>query len=40
MFHIEIGQGWIRTSVRLRERFYRPPPLATRTPTQTADEGI
>ncbi len=27
------GQGWIRTSVHLREQIYSLPPLTTRPPT-------
>ena len=33
------GQSWIRTSVGVSQRFYRPPPLATRASTHLAMYG-
>jgi hypothetical protein len=29
------GGGWIRTNVGIRQRFYRPPPLASRAPLRS-----
>ncbi len=38
--NISGGQGWIRTSVHLREQIYSLSPLTTRTPTRTQQTEV